>query len=126
MDRIDLDELERVAADYDRRKEAARTFEIENFGDTTEERACYMASLKQGEAVKAFEALRPLVARVRELERQRELLARNLAEAPWCLACQIKICSNGGKNIDPLLVGRNECKNVLIRWAEQAAKDAGE
>ena len=126
MDKIDLNELERVAADYDKRKEAARTFEIENFGSTTEERARYLAALKYGEATKAFEALRPLIARVRELERQRELLARNLAETPWCLACQIKICSNGGKNIDPLLVDRNECKNVLIRWAEQAAKEAGE
>ena len=70
MDKIDLDELERVAADYDRRKEAARTFEIENFGSTTEERARYLAALKYGEATKAFEALRPLVERVRELERK--------------------------------------------------------
>lgn len=74
MDKIDLEELERVAADYDRRKEAARTFEIENFGSTTEERARYLATLKYGEATKALEALRPLIARVRELERQRDWL----------------------------------------------------
>jgi hypothetical protein len=78
---IDLEELERVAADYDRRKEAARTFEIENFGSTTEERARYLAALKYGEATKAFEALRPLVERVRELEAENADLRRQLRDA---------------------------------------------
>ena len=73
---IDLEEILRVASDYDGRKEAARKLETENFGGATEERVRYLASLKSGEAAKAFEALRPLVERVRELERQRDWLVK--------------------------------------------------
>lgn len=118
MDRIDLDELQRVAADYDRRKEAARTFEIENFGSTTEERARYLAALKYGEATKAFEALRPLVARVRELERQREFFLKALKENSLCPA---RGCFDGSEldEWDCTAANNREC------WIK-AAKEAGE
>lgn len=126
MDKIDLEELERVAADYDRRKEAARTFETENFGSTTEERVRYLATLKYGEATKALEALRPLIARVRELERQREYLACELSsddDQADCnhshLSCEHRngwLCKAG-------LKGQVQC---WISEAEKFAKEGGE
>jgi hypothetical protein len=60
------------------------------------------------------------------LERQRELLARNIADVGWCLGCQIAACPNVGSHLDPLLVNRAECKEMIIQWSEKAAKEAGE
>jgi hypothetical protein len=125
MDKIDLEELERVAADYDRRKEAARTFEIENFGSTTEERARYLAALKYGEATKAFEALRPLVERVRELERQRDeaisyILSNEGASMIDCRMCFfVSSCECGPKQCEP---NREMCEQAVRKVIEEAGE----
>jgi hypothetical protein len=77
MDRIDLDELERVADCYEARKNSL----IES-GIRRDQ--AYLATFAQGDSVKAFEALRPLIARVRELERQREFFLKALKENSLC------------------------------------------
>jgi hypothetical protein len=134
---IDLEELERVAADYDRRKEAARKFEIENFGSTTEERARYLAALKYGEATKAFETLRPLVERVRELEaenarlkKQCEHLACDVVSAAQdysapmsdCRICDYdRFCKRKPSQIEP---NWDMCEEAVLKACEQ--EEAGE
>jgi hypothetical protein len=113
-----------------------------------EHHICHLAERSQAERIHELEAEnRALRERVRELEfrevdyieerdallctkyaleRQRELLARNIADVGWCLGCQIAACPNVGSHLDPLLVNREECKEMIIQWSEKAAKEAGE
>lgn len=56
MDKIDLDELERVADGYEARKKA-----IIKSGIRRDQ--AYIATFAEGDSVKAFEALRPLLCR---------------------------------------------------------------
>ena len=60
---IDLDSILAIADGYEARKQAM-----------VESKAlkppAYLATLAEGEAIKAFEALRPLVERIRELEQK--------------------------------------------------------
>ena len=124
---LDLEAVLAIVADYERRKAAAREFETEHFGGTTEERVCYLASLKQGEAAKAFEVLRPLVERVQELERQRMLFVRFIENerVPYCVGCPAfdDPCRRPETSYRR---SRQECIQNLIQWAERAGKEIEE
>lgn len=122
MDKIDLEEMERVADYYEKRKQTM--IELGALKDPA-----YLATLAEGEAIKAFEALRPLVERVRELEIVEESLARNFADIACCPLCLIKDCPQyhkgdlgvGAFNLEP--VDREQCKKSLIAHAEKGAKE---
>ena len=124
MDRIDLDELERVADCYEARKNS-----LISSGIRADQ--AYLATFASGDSVKAFEALRPLIARVRELEIVEESLARNLADMAFCPLCLIKDCPQYHKGdlgmgaFDPESVDREQCKKSILAHAEKGAKEAG-
>ena len=84
---IDLDSILAVANYYEKRKQTM--IELGALKDPA-----YLATLAEGEAIKAFEALRPLVERVRELERQRDWLAKFIEDNMDCDQCPYyeKIC----------------------------------
>ena len=69
---IDLDSILAIADGYDARMKIAREY-FDRREPVPEEHKKYLATLVDGEAVKAFEALRPLVERVRELEAELEV-----------------------------------------------------
>ena len=72
MPELDLEAILAVADGYEARKRAM--IEAGALKDPA-----YLATLAEGEAIKAFEALRPLVWRIRNLERQTEFLASRLS-----------------------------------------------
>lgn len=120
MDKIDLEELERVADDYEKRKQAM--IERGALKDPA-----YLATLAEGEAIKAFEALRPLIAKVRELERQRDKLLGMYCNEMVCSWCWLdKVCPH----FDETIVRRNPnsegCRETLRKWLEETAKEAGD
>lgn len=120
MDRIDLEELERVADYYEKRKQTM--IELGALKDPA-----YLATLAEGEAVKAFEALRPLIERVRELERQRDKLLGMYCNEMVCSWCWLdEVCPH----FDETIVRRNPnsegCRETLRKWLEEAAKEAGD
>ena len=63
MIEIGLDSIIKIHTDYEARKQIAREHELKTFGKVDEKRVSYLA----------FEALRPLVGRVRELEAELEV-----------------------------------------------------
>lgn len=71
---LDLDAILAVADGYEERKKKAREWHIQNDIATDEDHLSRLATFRADEAAKAFEALRPLVERVRELERQNKEL----------------------------------------------------
>lgn len=76
---IDLDSILAIADGYAERMKIAREY-FDRREPVPEEHKKYLATLADGEAVKAFEALRPLVWRIRNLERQTEFLASRLSD----------------------------------------------
>lgn len=119
---IDLEAILAIADGYESRK--AAMIEAGALKDPA-----YLATLAEGEAIKAFEALRPLVARVRELEIVEESLARNLADMAFCPLCLLKDCPQYGKGdlgmgaFEPELVDREQCKKSIIAHARSGAKE---
>lgn len=79
MDKIDLDAILATADGYKARKRA-----MESIGEL---KPAYLATLAEGEAIKAFEALRPLVARVRKLEREKDWLVHYYAKLDNTVPC---------------------------------------
>lgn len=64
---LDLDAILAIVDSYDARMKIVREY-FDRREPVPEEHKAYLAILADDEAVKAFEALRPLVERVRELE----------------------------------------------------------
>lgn len=108
---IDLDSILAIADGYEKRKQTM--IELGALKDSA-----YLATLAEGEAIKAFEALRPLVERVRELERQREFFLKTLKENSLCPA---RGCFDGSEldEWDCTAANNREC------WIK-TAKEAGE
>lgn len=120
---LDLDSILAVADGYDERKKKAGAWHVQNDIDADAEHLARLATFKTGEAVKAFEALRPLVERVRELERQRMLFARfvEMYRVPYCVGCPAfnEPCHRPETSYRRT---PQECIQNLIQWAESAAK----
>lgn len=118
---LDLDSILKIYTDYEARKQTAREWEIKNFGKVDEKHVSRLASCADGEAEKAFEALRPLVERVRELERMADIMAEQLA----CVEIAPSIC-RGCEEQD--IFGMYSCggKDCIYFMVKQAAKEAGE
>ena len=120
---IDLDSILAIADYYDKRKQTM--IELGALKDPA-----YLATLAEGEAIKAFEALRPLVARVRELERQREYLALNAAYGCHAYYRYAPLPSVGDCQDCPIK-NKGRCRDVTQNdWIDaaeqQAAKEAVE
>ena len=77
-DIIDLDAVLALAVDYDGRMQIARDI-FDRSEPIPEHLKQYLAPMKDIVVVKAFEALRPLVARVQELEAEADILADRIA-----------------------------------------------
>ncbi len=74
--------------------------------------------------VAACNAVPELIKRVRELERQRELLGLALGRAMTCNGCGLKkSCLDYN---DDVVLEVGICASRFVEWAEQAAKEAGE
>lgn len=100
---LDLDAILATADAYEARKKAMT--EAGALKDPA-----YLATLAEGEAAKAFEALRPLVERVRELERQRDWLAKK--------------CEDLSDYLVDFFMPYSIPAETWIERAEQAAKEA--
>lgn len=74
---LDLDSILAIADGYDARMKLVREY-FDRREPVPEEHKQYLATLADGEAVKAFEALRPLVERIRMLERHKDVLMDEL------------------------------------------------
>ncbi len=125
MTKEQLDSVLAIIDGYDARMKLAREY-FDRREPVPEKHKQYLAPLEDEDVVKAFEALRPLVARVRELERQRDWLAKLLGdlcttqkdgECPLFYACP---ASGFGWSCG------NAIKEDWIYTAEEAAKEAGE
>ena len=107
-----LDSILAVADGYEKRKQTM--IEVRALKDPA-----YLATLAEGEAIKAFEALRPLVEMVRDLERQREYLAGQL----------VYICKSYDHYNHCGLDCPNpdwECESTTAQQWMERAKEAGE
>ena len=122
---IDLEPILDIVDGYEERKENARAWYIKNNIPAHEHMFSHLASLSVDDSSRAFEALRPLVARVRELERQRDWLADALQNmCAWNQdneSCYVQNVCPAGK----LCV----CAEVITKYdwieaAEKAAKEA--
>lgn len=124
---VDLDAIRAIIDAYEAKMKLVREY-FDRREPVPEEHKAYLAPLADEEVVKAFEALRPLVARVRELERQRDWLAFQHAKA--CLDAANDACAwnTGDCPVCPLDKG-GRCLEVtsktFIEAAEKAAKEAG-
>ena len=115
---VDLDAIRAIIDAYEARKKNAREWHIKNDVPADEDHLSRLATFNTNEAFKAFEALRPLVERVRELEGQRDWLVR---QRRW-LSHEIireRIRIDDSKALFTTV-------EEWIRAAEQAAKEAGE
>lgn len=110
---IDLEKVLAVANYYEKRKQTM--IELGALKDPA-----YLATLADGEAVKAFEALRPLVERVQELERQNSFFLKALKENFMCPYSRCKY--DYGSELDEWECANEDHQDCWI----QAAKEAGE
>ena len=116
---IDLEPILDIVDGYEERKENARAWYIKNNIPAHEHMFSHLASLSVDDSSRAFEALRPLVARVRELERQAQVLAVAVSEYQRCKTCIVRrSCPNDAKG-GP----QEDCVVAILKWAEQAAKE---
>lgn len=126
---LDLDAIRAIIDGYEARKKNAREWHIKNDVPADEDHLSRLASFRTDEAVKAFEALRPLVERVRELEIVEESLARNLADTAFCPLCLLEDCPQYGKGdlgmgaFEPESVDREQCKKSILAHARKYAKE---
>lgn len=125
MDKIDLDELERLAAQatllpwHTIHGEILDAYHLKrafmSYGEASKQNAAYI--------VAACNAVPKLIAKVRELERQREALAGKVCDYANrsddignCICCDFSgYCGDN----------TTFCSDAIIRWAEKDAKEAG-
>lgn len=125
MIEIDLDSFLKIYTDYEARKEAAREWELKNFGKVDENHISHLATCAKGEAEKAFEAIKVLVEYARELERQREWLVNELCVSTRCdFPSQIECKYRTERGY--YCPERKEKFRCWLAHAEQASKEAGE
>jgi hypothetical protein len=126
MTKEQLDSVLAIIDGYDARMKLVREY-FDRREPVPEKYKQYLAALDDAEAVKAFEALRPLVARIRELERQRDWLADALQTiCAWHKdygSCPVDHVCPGA---DHCLYGGLVTSGDWIEKAERAAKEAGE
>lgn len=115
---IDLEPILDIVDGYDARMKVVREY-FDRREPIPDKHKQYLAPLEDEDVVKAFEALRPLVARVRELERQAQVLAVAVSEYQRCKTCIVRrSCPNDAKG-GP----QEDCVVAILKWAEQAAKE---
>lgn len=109
---LDLDAILTIAEAYEARKKALIERKVR-------QDQAYLATFAEGDSVKAFEALRPLVERVRELERMVDIMAEELSSVEIAPS----IC-HGCKEQD--MFGMYSCggKDCIYFMVKQAAKEA--
>lgn len=81
--KIDLNAILAIVDGYDARMKIVREY-FDRREPVPEQYKQYLAPLEDEDVVKVFETLRPLVARVRELERQRDWLATFIDDNMEC------------------------------------------
>lgn len=128
MIEIDLDSILKIYTDYEARKEAAREWELKNFGRVDENHISHLATCAKGEAEKAFEAIKVLVEYARELEEYRERLNHEAA----CLigsfpTTDCRICDYSswcGRNETRIEPDFDLCKAAILNSCKPDSKEA--
>ena len=119
---IDLDAILAIVDGYDARMKIVREY-FDRREPVPEEYKQYLAPLEDEDVVKAFEALRPLVARVRELERQREFLIDHFADNGLCFMPLDFCCSERSKSGCSCYAEKYIKESCVLCRAEEAAKE---
>lgn len=124
----DIDSILKIFTDYEARKEAAREWELKNFGKVDENHISHLATCAKGEAEKAFEAVKVLVEYARELEEYRERLnceAAYLARAYPVLDCRVcdysMFCPRNETRIEPDF---DLCKAAILNSCKPDSEEA--
>lgn len=128
---IDLDELERLAAQatpgpwFVTCNCTGKTFyTIKNdrvyIGETL---GVYNGEANAAYIVAACNAVPELIARVRELERQKRVLVEKMAIDILCSECPV---SEACPYENATFIELEDCAKQLEKWSENAAKEAGE
>lgn len=116
MKMLDLDEILAIADGYADRMKIVREY-FDKREPIPEKYKQYLSVLDHEDAVKAFEALRPLAMRIKELEKQRRILAGKISDMghdsdvmPSCALCEFSgYCERNC----------SDCGDAIIHWVEK-------